>query len=286
MKRIFLLFLPLLAAVGAYAAEPESAAEPADTVAPFYFQATFSSSPFYSYAAPSARKGHEHLLSLGKVSPVDTLTRVCSSTRWGLRSAEFPLPSFQLNIGVGRYHPYSDNNFHPGRSYDVALALTPWQFRLPAGKRAFFHGGWTVGAYSNIMPEKVTQKRVWEQMDEHSWAGYIAPINPVWAVDYEVGALMRLPLAWTFIPRHPERGIWTIGFEPEVRLGYLCTMPTQLLVDPDDLAWPNRMNVHLGLNLFAQYRKGNWSVTARAGLHYDAQALYNRNTSLSVGYHF
>lgn len=285
MKRTFLLILPLFAALGAHA-EPESAAEPADTLAPVFYQATLSSSPFYSYAVPSARIGHEHLLSLGQVSPGDTLTHLCSSTRWGLRSADFPLPSFQLNVGVGQYLPYSDNNHHLGRSYDAAIALTPWQFRLPAGKRAFFHGGWTIGAYTNIMPEHITQKIVWEQIDEHSWAGYNVPTTSMWAVDYEVGALMRLPLAWTFIPRHPERGIWTVGFEPEVRLGYLCTMPTQQQVDPGNLVWANRLNVHLGLNLFAQYRKGNWSVTARAGLHYDAQALYNLNTSLSVGYHF
>lgn len=285
MKRVFLLILPLFAALGAHA-ELESAAEPADTLAPVFYQATLPSSPFYSYAVPSARIGHEHLLSLGQVSPGDTLTHLCSSTRWGLRSADFPLPSFQLNVGVGQYLPYSDNNHHLGRSYDAAIALTPWQFRLPAGKRAFFHGGWTIGAYTNIMPEHITQKIVWEQIDEHSWAGYNVPTTSMWAVDYEVGALMRLPLAWTFIPRHPERGIWTVGFEPEVRLGYLCTMPTQQQVDPGNLVWANRMNVHLGLNLFAQYRKGNWSVTARAGLHYDAQALYNLNTSLSVGYHF
>lgn len=286
MKRIFLLFLPLMAAVGAYAAEPESAVEPADTLAPVFYQATISSSPFYSYAAPSARRSREHILSLTKALPGDSLTTVRSSSRWGLRAADFPLPSFQLNLGVGRYLPYSDNNHHLGRSYDASIALTPWQFRLPAKKHSFFHGGWTVGAYTNIMPEHVTRQIVYEQIDDFLWSGHEVPRNPAWAVDYEVGVLMRLPLALTFIPRHPERGIWTVGFEPEVRIGYLCIIPTHQLYNPDNLAWADGMNLHLGLNLFAQYRKGNWSVTARAGLHYDALALYNLNTSLSVGYHF
>lgn len=262
MKKIFLFSLSLLLAMGLSAQNDTG-----------YVRVPVNL--FFDYVAPSAHRAPE------------LVSTYSSAQRWGLRAAEYPLPSLELNFNYGFRFPVSDNNYRIGNGYGVDFSVTPWQFRLPPRKRSFFHGGWTIGAYGDFLPEYVTTQHIWipEPDNPNIRHGIESPLdNPQWGYGYETGLVMRLPLAWTFLPKRPNAGIWTIGLEPEIRLGYLNMSGIYALYEPNPIFSRNGFNIDLALNAFVQYRKDNWSVKARIGMPI---LVRDRafTASLSVGYH-
>lgn len=231
---------------------------------------------FFDYVAPTARRAPE------------ILNNYSSAQRWGLRAAEYPLPSLELNFSYGSRFPVSGNSYRMADAYGVDFSVTPWQFRLSPRKRSFFHGGWTIGTYGNFLPEYVSTQLVWFSDPDNPNSRYGTDYprdNPQWGYGYEVGLVMRMPLAWTFLPKRPNAGIWTIGLEPEIRMGYLNTKGIYALYDPTlKFHLYDGFNVDLALNAFVQYRKDNWSVKARVGF---PLLIRDRafTASLSVGYH-
>lgn len=224
--------------------------------------------------------------------PSDTIQRPKPETQWGLKSYDYPLPSLEVGLKArvlpNKFTSISEN---VAGTYSLDIGLTPWQFKCAPRKNSYFHGGWKVGVYSTWAPEHVKKQvvRIPYEAEDGSWGtqGVTIPRTPVWGHGYEVGGFTSFTIGWTFPPKSANAGIWTVGMESDIRLGYLDMRGVAKYYNPDSPEhFYHGVNFQLGLNGFVQYRKDNWSVKANLGVHYDLERLVTIGAGISVGYHF